>query len=124
MQPRPSRYIRLRLAPSSGTVLLVRKKGGVDDGRLYAMKVLQKASIIQREATETAMTERRVLEAVRQHSFFTTLHYAFQTHSKLYLVRDYIAGGNLLTHSCRRKFTEDEVRFVISETILALGHLH
>jgi serine/threonine protein kinase len=108
----------------SGTVTLARKKGGIDDGRLYAIKALQKASITEDEVIEHTMTERRVLEAVRQHPFLSTLHYAFQTDSKLYLVLDYKGGGNLLTYSYCRIFTEDAARFYISETILALEHLH
>jgi ribosomal protein S6 kinase alpha-5 len=107
-----------------GTVNLVRKKGGADDGRLYAMKVLKKSSIIQDDAIYYAMTERRVLEAVRHHPFITTLHYAFQTDSKLYLVLDYVCGGDLLTSYYSRKFTEDEVKIYISEIILALEHIH
>jgi serine/threonine protein kinase len=107
-----------------GTVYLVRKKGGADDGRLYAMKVLEKASVIQEDVTEDAVIERRVLEAVRHHPFLITLHYVFQTDFKLYLVLDYMAGGNLLTISYDRMFTQDEVRFYISEIILALEHLH
>jgi ribosomal protein S6 kinase alpha-5 len=70
-----------------GKVFLVRKKGGVDDGRLYAMKVLKKASIVQKKkTTEHTKTERQVLEAVRQSPFLVTLHYAFQTDAKLHLI--------------------------------------
>jgi ribosomal protein S6 kinase alpha-5 len=70
-----------------GKVFLVRKRGGVDHGRLYAMKVLTKASIIQKKkTTEHTKTERQVLEAVRQSPFLVTLHYAFQTDAKLHLI--------------------------------------
>nr|CAD7199834.1 unnamed protein product [Timema douglasi] len=70
-----------------GKVFLVRKRGGVDDGRLYAMKVLKKATIVQkRKTTEHTKTERQVLEAVRQSPFLVTLHYAFQTDAKLHLI--------------------------------------
>jgi ribosomal protein S6 kinase alpha-5 len=64
------------------------------------------------------------LEAVRHHSFITTLHYAFQTDSKLYLVQDFACGGDLFTKYCSRKFTESEVKFYISEIFLALEHIH
>lgn len=44
-----------------GTVFLVRKKGGVDDGNLYAMKVLKKMNIVQKVKTaEHTKTERQV----------------------------------------------------------------
>lgn len=68
-------------------MFLVRKVGGGDDGTLYAMKVLKKASIVQKKKTaEHTMTERQVLEAVRQSPFLVTLYYAFQTDAKLHLI--------------------------------------
>lgn len=70
-----------------GKVFLVRKRTGTDAGRLYAMKVLKKASIVQRKkTTEHTKTERQVLEAVRDSPFLVTLHYAFQTDAKLHLI--------------------------------------
>jgi serine/threonine protein kinase len=70
------------------------------------------------------MTERRVLEAVRHHPFLTTLHYAFQTDSKLYLALDYGCGGDLWTNFKGRKLAEYDVRFYIGEIIVALEYLH
>lgn len=65
----------------------MRKQGGNDHGSLYAMKVLKKASIVQKKKTaEHTMTERQVLEAVRQSPFLVTLYYAFQTDAKLHLI--------------------------------------
>ncbi|CAL7938824.1 unnamed protein product [Xylocopa violacea] len=109
-----------------GKVFLVRKRTGTDAGRLYAMKVLKKASIVQRKkTTEHTKTERQVLEAVRDSPFLVTLHYAFQTDAKLHLILDYVSGGELFTHLYQREhFTEDEVRIYIGEVILALEHLH
>jgi serine/threonine protein kinase len=70
-----------------GKVFLVQKRGGIDNGRLYCMKVLQKAMIIEKKkAIEHTMTERQVLEAVHRYPFLATLHYAFQNDSKLYLI--------------------------------------
>ncbi|KAF5297430.1 hypothetical protein FQR65_LT01361 [Abscondita terminalis] len=109
-----------------GKVFLVRKRGGTDHGRLYAMKVLKKATIVQKKkTTEHTKTERQVLEAVRDNPFLVTLHYAFQTDAKLHLILDYVAGGELFTHLYQREhFTEHEVRIYIGEIILALEHLH
>lgn len=70
-----------------GKVFLVRKVGNHNQGKLYAMKVLKKATIVQKAKTaEHTMTERQVLEAVRSCPFLVTLHYAFQTDSKLNLI--------------------------------------
>uniref|UniRef100_A0A3B3D8R7 Ribosomal protein S6 kinase n=1 Tax=Oryzias melastigma TaxID=30732 RepID=A0A3B3D8R7_ORYME len=109
-----------------GKVFLVRKNSGHDAGQLYAMKVLKKAAIVQKaKTTEHTRTERQVLEHIRQSPFLVTLHYAFQTQSKLHLILDYVSGGEMFTHLYQRDhFSEDAVRIYIGETILALEHLH
>uniref|UniRef100_A0A6I8NRG6 Ribosomal protein S6 kinase n=1 Tax=Ornithorhynchus anatinus TaxID=9258 RepID=A0A6I8NRG6_ORNAN len=109
-----------------GKVFLVRKISGHDAGKLYAMKVLKKATIVQKaKTTEHTRTERQVLEHIRQSPFLVTLHYAFQTETKLHLILDYINGGELFTHlSQRERFTENEVQIYIGEIVLALEHLH
>ncbi|XP_006820616.2 ribosomal protein S6 kinase alpha-5-like, partial [Saccoglossus kowalevskii] len=90
------------------------------------MKVLKKASIVQKaKTTEHTVTERQVLEAVRRCPFLVTLHYAFQTDAKLHLILDYVSGGELFTHLyLREQFTESEVRVYVGEIVLALEHLH
>lgn len=51
------------------------------------MKVLKKATIVQKaKTTEHTRTERQVLEHIRQSPFLVTLHYAFQTETKLHLI--------------------------------------
>uniref|UniRef100_A0A673A1P8 non-specific serine/threonine protein kinase n=1 Tax=Sphaeramia orbicularis TaxID=375764 RepID=A0A673A1P8_9TELE len=109
-----------------GKVFLVRKNSGHDAGQLYAMKVLKKAAIVQKaKTTEHTRTERQVLEHIRQSPFLVTLHYAFQTHSKLHLILDYVSGGEMFTHLYQRDhFPEEAVRIYIGEIILALEHLH
>lgn len=75
------------LLPAYGKVFLVRKVSGHDAGKLYAMKVLKKATIVQKAKTaEHTRTERQVLEHIRQSPFLVTLHYAFQTETKLHLI--------------------------------------
>lgn len=77
----------LAVPTAYGKVFLVRKAGGHDAGKLYAMKVLRKAALVQRAKTqEHTRTERSVLELVRQAPFLVTLHYAFQTDAKLHLI--------------------------------------
>uniref|UniRef100_A0A5F9DLD2 Ribosomal protein S6 kinase n=1 Tax=Oryctolagus cuniculus TaxID=9986 RepID=A0A5F9DLD2_RABIT len=109
-----------------GKVFLVRKISGHDTGKLYAMKVLKKATIVQKaKSREHTRTERQVLEHIRQSPFLVTLHYAFQTETKLHLILDYINGGELFTHlSQRERFTEHEVQIYVGEIVLALEHLH
>uniref|UniRef100_A0A3Q3ANU3 Ribosomal protein S6 kinase n=1 Tax=Kryptolebias marmoratus TaxID=37003 RepID=A0A3Q3ANU3_KRYMA len=109
-----------------GKVFLVRKVSGHDAENLYAMKVLKKATIVQKAKTaEHTRTERQVLEHIRQSPFLVTLHYAFQTDTKLHLILDYVNGGELFTHLVQRvRFKEQEVAIYSGEIVLALEHLH
>ena len=97
-----------------GKVFLVRKLGGNDHGKLYAMKVLKKATIA-RNAKDTAHTkaERNILECVKN-PFIVDLIYAFQTDGKLYLILEYLSGGELFMQLEREGiFMEDMARLNI-----------
>jgi len=108
---------------SYGKVLLVRHSRG-GQGKLYAMKVLKKTDVVQRRQVEHTMAERRVLQNV-QYPFIVSLHYAFQTPTKLHLVIDYCPGGELFFHLSRdTRFDEGRGRFYAAEVTLALEYLH
>ncbi|XP_030647980.1 ribosomal protein S6 kinase alpha-1 isoform X2 [Chanos chanos] len=108
---------------SFGKVFLVRKKTGPDAGQLYAMKVLKKATLKVRDRMRTKM-ERDILVEVN-HPFIVKLHYAFQTEGKLYLILDFLRGGDLFTRLSKEvMFTEEDVKFYLAELALALDHLH
>ena len=82
-------------------MFLVRKVGGVDTGKLFAMKVLKKASIVRkRKVMEHTLTERSVLEAIRDFPFLVTLHYAFQTDTKLHLILGMCSNHTVCTCTC------------------------
>ncbi|VEL19681.1 unnamed protein product [Protopolystoma xenopodis] len=108
-----------------GKVFLARKISGVDSGQTFAMKVLSKASIV-RNAKDTAHTrsERNILEMIK-HPFLVQLHYAFQTPGKLYLVLEFLAGGELFMQLEKEGvFVEEQASFYLAEITLAIGHLH
>lgn len=108
---------------SFGKVFLVRKTIGRDANTLYAMKVLKKATLKVRDRVRTKM-ERNILADVR-HPFVVKLHYAFQTEGKLYLILNFLRGGDLFHRLSKEvMFTEEDVKFYLAELALALGHLH
>lgn len=108
---------------SYGKVFLVRHKDTGGD-KLYAMKMLRKEHVLNRNQVEHTKTERNVLEHV-SHPFIVSLHYAFQTPKKLYLVLDYCPGGELFFHLSRAgRFSEGRTRFYTCELLLALEYLH
>jgi p90 ribosomal S6 kinase len=104
-------------------VFLVRKITVPDTGSLYAMKVLKKATLKVRDRERTKM-ERNILASIN-HPFIVRLHYAFQTEGKLYLVLDFLRGGDLFGRLNKEiMFTEEDVKFYMAELVLALDHLH
>ncbi|XP_018590324.2 ribosomal protein S6 kinase alpha-3-like [Scleropages formosus] len=108
---------------SFGKVFLVKKIVGPDAGQLYAMKVLKKATLKVRDRLRTKM-ERDILVEVN-HPFIVKLHYAFQTEGKLYLILEFLRGGDLFTRLSKEvMFTEEDVKFYLAELALALDHLH
>lgn len=113
--------IKLLGKGSFGKVLLVKKKS---NDKLYAMKVLQKSIIVINNQEDHTKTERQILEKVK-HPFIVSLHYAFQTQAKLYLVTEFMQGGELFYHLRKeRRFDEEKAKFYICEIILALEFLH
>ena len=65
-----------------------------------------------------------ILEKVRN-PYIVSLHYAFQTETKLYFVIDYLNGGELFTMLRKEKmFSEKKARVYLAEIIVALEYLH
>ncbi|XP_044098385.1 ribosomal protein S6 kinase alpha-2 isoform X1 [Neovison vison] len=121
----PSQFELLKVLGqgSYGKVFLVRKTKGSDAGQLYAMKVLKKATLKVRDRVRSKM-ERDILAEVN-HPFIVKLHYAFQTEGKLYLILDFLRGGDLFSRLSKEvMFTEEDVKFYLAELALALDHLH
>ena len=107
-----------------GQVYQVRKK---DTQRIYAMKVLSKKVIIQKKEIQHTIGERNILvrTAMADSAFIVGLKFSFQTPTDLYLVTDFMSGGELFWHLQKEgRFKEDRAKFYIAELILALKHLH
>ena len=104
---------------SFGKVMLVKKK---DDPleTLYALKTLRKAALVKRNQLAHTSTERAILQDLSC-PFLVHLIFAFQTPDKLYMVIDYMAGGELFFWLKKdRKFSETRCRLYSAEITLAL----
>ncbi|KAJ3415790.1 RAC-gamma serine/threonine-protein kinase [Chytridiales sp. JEL 0842] len=102
-----------------GKVVLCSQKS---TGKVYAIKIIQKNQDEQQDSD--AILETRILRTIR-HPFIVSLHAAFQSPTRLYLVMDYVNGGELYFHVCQfGRFSEDRVRFYAAEILLALECLH
>jgi len=106
---------------SFGKVLQVRYKV---TGEIYAMKQLNKKSIIQRGEIQNTVTEKNILMQLN-HPFLVQLYYSFQTATKLYFVMDYINGGELFFHLQKEGiFSPERVKFYTAEIVLGIEYLH
>jgi len=115
-----------------GKVFQVSKTIGDQKGKIYAMKVLKKAVLVRNKETKEidreinvhAKMERDVLMSVR-HPFIVDLKYAFQAGNKVYLIMEYLAGGELFMQLQKeRMLMEDTAIFYLSQVLLAIEHLH
>ena len=74
--------------------------------KLYAMKEMSKARIIQKRSVNSVMNERKLLSQLK-HPYLVNMSYAFQDQKNLYLIMDLLSGGDLRYHLAKRKrFTE------------------
>lgn len=104
-----------------GRVRLVRHRG---TSQLYAMKILKKETIIKMKQVEHLCNEKKLLGMISS-KFITKLYMTFQDEQKLYLILEYIPGGELFTHLRKAgKFPNDVAKFYCAELICAIEALH
>ena len=108
---------------SFGEVLLVKLKA---NKKLYAMKILDKNMLKQRNQQIHTKTERDLMVKINC-PFIVNIKSAFQDKDRLYIVSEFLQGGDLFFHLHERRFTvfpEIKARFYIMELVLALDFLH
>ena len=104
-----------------GEVRLVRDKG---NGQIYAMKKLRKTEMVRRGQVDHVKAERNLLAEVSSDTV-VKLFYSFQDEEFLYLVMEYLPGGDMM--SLLMKLDTLNIvttRFYIAETIAALESIH
>ncbi|KAH9888397.1 kinase-like protein [Cubamyces lactineus] len=106
---------------SFGRVHLVRSKHNL---RFYAIKVLNKEKIVRMKQESHTRNEQMMLQAV-QHPFIINLWGTFQDTANLYMVMDFVPGGELFTLLRRsNRFPDPVAKFYAAEVALALNYLH
>ncbi|KAF8697515.1 Extension Ser/Thr-type protein kinase, partial [Rhizoctonia solani] len=92
--------------------------------RHYAIKVLNKAKVVQQKQVEHTNSERSVLTLVR-HPFIVNLWGTFQDVNNLFMVMDFVPGGELFTLLRKsRRFPSPVAKFYTAEVVLAIDYLH
>ncbi|KAG6719107.1 hypothetical protein I3842_04G187300 [Carya illinoinensis] len=93
-------------------------------GHVYAMKKLKKSEMLRRGQVEHVRAERNLLAEVDS-SCIVKLYCSFQDDEFLYLIMEYLPGGDMMTLLMRKDtLTEDEARFYVAETVLAIESIH
>ena len=88
------------------------------------MKEMSKAKIIDKHSENLILTERNLLMKIN-HPFIVNMHFSFQDNENVYLILDFLQGGDLRYHLCKKKiFTENETKFIIANIILGLEYIH
>ena len=92
--------------------------------QIFALKEMSKLKIIDKKSEKSINSEREFLSKLHN-PFIVNMHYAFQDQDNLFLVMDFLSGGDLRYHISRhRKFSEEQTRFFIGGIILALEYIH
>ncbi|KAJ7590979.1 kinase-like domain-containing protein [Mycena floridula] len=104
-----------------GEVRLVQK---TDTGKIYAMKTLKKDEMLKKDQLAHVRAERDIL-AQSNSPWVVQLFYSFQDPSFLYLIMEFLPGGDLMTMLIKYDtFSEDVTRFYIAECVLAIEAVH
>lgn len=106
-----------------GKVWLVKHK---ENDEYYAMKILDKNSVIQQNLIEHTMLERDVM-LMCNNPFIINMYWSFQTITSLYFILEYVPGGSLWTYLCNHPdtcFAEKDARFYAAEIVLGVEELH
>ncbi|KAI7982892.1 Serine/threonine-protein kinase CBK1 [Camellia lanceoleosa] len=104
-----------------GEVRVCREK---TTGHVYAMKKLKKSEMLRRGQVEHVKAERNLLAEVDSNCI-VKLYCSFQDDEFLYLIMEYLPGGDMMTLLMRKDtLTEDEARFYVAETVLAIESIH
>lgn len=111
-----------------GTVRLVKKVHGIDEGKEYAIKTIHKATVLQKPTgVENVFTEMCCGILTQESPFISSLMYAFQDQKHLYLVFELAVGGDLryfLRKSVFGRLSESVAKFFICQIFLALEACH
>eukprot|EP01006_Ploeotia_vitrea_P042258 TRINITY_DN66614_c8_g7_i1.p1 TRINITY_DN66614_c8_g7~~TRINITY_DN66614_c8_g7_i1.p1 ORF type:complete len:506 (+),score=291.17 TRINITY_DN66614_c8_g7_i1:168-1520(+) len=104
-----------------GEVRVAKKK---DTGDVYAIKIMKKTEMVKKNQVAHIRAERDVL-ALADNPWVVKLQYSFQDDKSLYLVMEYLPGGDLMTILMKYDIlTQEQTQHYIAETAMAIESVH
>ncbi|PYI12465.1 serine/threonine protein kinase [Aspergillus sclerotiicarbonarius CBS 121057] len=105
-----------------GEVKLVQRK---TDGKIYALKSLIKTEMFKKDQLAHVRAERDILADSKDNPWLVKLHASFQDSAYLYLLMEFLPGGDLMTMLIKYEiFSEDITRFYMAEIVMAIEAVH
>lgn len=121
-KPEDFRIMNLIGKGTHGQVYSVSKK---DTHRFYTMKVVAKKLVVRMPEGDDTALKIRTYSTANHCPFVLRIKFSFQTPTDIYLVEDYMAGGELFWHLQKEgRFDQARAKFYIAEIILAFEYLH
>ena len=109
-------------AGAFGTAWLVKHK---KNDRMYALKALEKHTIKRQNWATVVLREKDLLASLSPHPCIITMHNAFQSASRLFMLMEVASGGELYQQLEKKiRFPPEQARFYSGCVTLAIGHLH
>ena len=95
-----------------------------DSNGIFALKEMSKVKIYIKKSVQNVINKRKYLSMLNN-PFLINMNYAFETEENLYIVMDYLSGGDLRYYLCHHNhMSESKVKFIVSNILLALKYVH
>jgi protein kinase A len=106
---------------SFGRVVLVKHR---ENGKFYALKILEKLSVVKSKQVEHTLNEKKILNAVN-FPFIASYAASFKDNCNLFIALEFVVGGEMFKHLVKyNKFSENLTKFYCAQVVLAIEYLH
>jgi protein kinase X len=90
----------------------------------FALKIMKKSEVLRLKQTQHVLEERKLLYRLKN-PFIVSMYHTYQDERNLYMVMEYVPGGELRTKlELENKFENDVARFYTAQLVLALQYMH
>lgn len=94
-------------------------------GKIYAMKAIRKSEMLRNSQEGHLRAERDFLVASEQSRWVVPLYASFQDYSNLYLVMEYMVGGDFMSLLVRDDVLDEQVaKWYVAEMVLCVEETH